>query len=251
MLEQVRGVLRDDAFDPASSTRVFRVLMSDYASGVMLPPLLARLRREARRVRVDVAPWPGRHGDLFAAARTADLALTCDPEIPAGFRRKRLFVDRDVCAVRRGHPGVRRLGSVAGFLAADHVAVAEKEFPEDPVDTWLREQSLSRRIAALVPNYLQALHLVARTDLVAVVPERLVRACAGALGLRSFDVALDAGTFDEYLLHPTRSESDAGCSWFRGVVEGVAAGLGPLQTPEAPVKRRRPGSLSVAMRMLR
>jgi DNA-binding transcriptional LysR family regulator len=122
---------------------------------------------------------------------------------------------------------------VAGFLAADHVAVAEKEFPEDPVDTWLREQSRSRRIAALVPSYLQALHLVAHTDLVAVIPERLVRACADSLGLRSFDVALDVGTFDEYLLHPTRSETDAGCSWFRGVVER-GSGLGPLETPRAP-----------------
>src|SRR5262249_10526208 len=81
-LEQVRGVLRSEAFEPARSARTFRLLMSDYASGVMLAPLLLRLQREAPGVRVEVRPWPGRTGDLLEAARAADAALSCEAELP-------------------------------------------------------------------------------------------------------------------------------------------------------------------------
>jgi DNA-binding transcriptional LysR family regulator len=227
-LEQVRGVLRTEGFDPATSTRSFRILMSDYASGVVLAPLLLRLRREAPGVRVEVRPWRGRRGDVLEAARAADAALTCETDTPGGFHRQRLFTDRDACAVRRGHPKLRRLGDVGEFLAAEHVAVAEREFSEDPVDTWLRREGRPRRIALEVPHYLHALHLVARTDLLAVIPERLVRAYARALGLLVVAVPLDVGTFDEHLLHPSRTHADPGCAWFRGALRAVGDSLGPL-----------------------
>src|SRR4029077_12366811 len=128
----------------------------------------------------------------------------------SGFHRQRLFTDRDACAVRRGHPNLRRLDDVEEFLAADHVAVSEREFSEDPVDTWLRAEGRPRKVALEVPHYLQALHLVARTDLVAVIPERLVRAYAPRLGLLVVAVPLDVGTFDEHLLHPSRTHADRG-----------------------------------------
>jgi DNA-binding transcriptional LysR family regulator len=176
-----------------------------------------------------VCPWQGLAGDLLAAARTADAAITCETQLPAGFLGQRLFFDRDACAVRRGHPRRARLSGVEAFLAADHVAVVGREFGEDPVDTWLRSEGRARRVALQVPHYVQALHVVARTDLLAVIPERLIRAQARGLGLRAVPVPLDVGTFDEYLLHPTRTHADPGCAWFRGVLREVAESLGPLR----------------------
>jgi DNA-binding transcriptional LysR family regulator len=92
---------------------------------------------------------------------------------------------------------------------------------EDPVDTWLREERCERNIALTVPNYLQALHVVARSDLLAVIPERLMLAYARQLQLRAKPVPLDVGTFDEYLLHPARTHGDPGCIWLRGVIKEI------------------------------
>jgi DNA-binding transcriptional LysR family regulator len=227
-LTRVRGVLQPEAFDAATSDRAFRILMSDYASGVVLQPLLSRLAREAPGVRVDVSAWKGKRGDVLEAARAADAVLTCEMDLPGGFHRQRLFTDRDAIALRKGHPHVRLLATARGFLDAPQVAVAEREFGEDPVDTWLRSEGRSRRVAMVVSHYLQALHLVAQTDLVAVIPERMVRAYAKTLGLRATVVPIDVGTFDEFLLHPARTHTDPGGVWLRGMLKGVAADLGPL-----------------------
>ena len=47
---------------------------------------------------------------------------------------------------------------------------------EDLIDTWLRTKGIERHVALVVPGYIEALHVTARTDLVAFVPRRLIAA---------------------------------------------------------------------------
>src|SRR5262245_19177613 len=42
-LSRVRGLLVSDSFEPAHSTRLFRLFVGDNASDLLLPPLLTRL----------------------------------------------------------------------------------------------------------------------------------------------------------------------------------------------------------------
>ena len=108
-----------------------------------------------------------------------DLILACLPDAFPGFHRQRIYADRDVLAVRRGHPLGKRLRHLDTFREARHVAVACDGAREDMIDAWLRRRGIERRIALTVPGYLQALRMAARTDLVAFVPGRLVAALAG------------------------------------------------------------------------
>src|SRR5690606_36093231 len=58
-LEAAEAVLQEaPAFDPARAQRAFAVSMADQASFLLLPPLAARLAREAPGVRIDVRPGP-------------------------------------------------------------------------------------------------------------------------------------------------------------------------------------------------
>ena len=222
-LARVRDLLSDEPFDPSSSQRTFHLRVADNACDLLLPPLLRRLRGAGPGIRIELRPIAA-GDDAFQLAQSVDAAVACVPAAFPGFYRQRLFRDRDVCAFRRGHPLARRLRERSAFLAARHVAVAPAG-REDPVDAWLRDEGVSRTIAVTVPHYAQALHVAAASDLVAVVPERLVRAYAGALRLRALPTPLDAGTFEEYLLHPPRTHDDAGCRWLRGLVKEVGAAL--------------------------
>jgi DNA-binding transcriptional LysR family regulator len=93
--------------------------------------------------------------------------------------------------------------------------------PPDPVDTWLQELGRPRRVAVTVPHYIEALHLVAQTELIVVIPERLVRAYSSVLNLVMKTVPLDVGTFAGYLLHLARTHADPGCSWLRELIRSV------------------------------
>lgn len=225
VLERVREVFVSDSFVPASSTRTFRVFMSDYASNLLLSSLSKAVRRNAPGVRIEVHPWRGIPADSAESGRIPDAVVACQIRDLPGFYRQRLFTDRDVCVMRTGHRLYGKKFSLKAFLEAPQVGVAAVEFSADPVDTWLHELRHPRRVVVTVPHYIEALHLVARTELIAVIPELLVRAYASTLNLVTKKVPLDVGTFDEYLLHSARTHADLGCSWLRELIKSCVPAL--------------------------
>jgi DNA-binding transcriptional LysR family regulator len=230
VLTRARDLLVSAKFEAASSTRTFRLFLSDNAADLLLPPLLKRLQGEAPTVSIRAQSSDRSPPDPFQLARAVDLVVSCVPNSFKGFYQQRLFTDRDALAVRRGNPLASRISGREEFLKARQVAVVGPEFTEDPVDTWLRLEGHERNVALSVSHYLQALHVVALSDLVAVIPERLIRVHADFLDLEVVAVPLDVGTFDEYLLHPVTTHADPGCVWLRHVFNDIAKSLGPLDS---------------------
>lgn len=226
-LARIRDLLAGPAFDPATSRRAFQLSIADHVSGVLLPPLLKRLARDAPSVSIRLQPPSVAAFDPLELSRTVDAVIACSPIRFKGFYQQRLFSDRDACAMRTGHRLAKRL-TRDSFLNANHVAVVAREFSEDPVDTWLREEGCSRNVVLTVPTYLQALHVVAESDLIAVLPERLVQTHSALLGVAATEVPLNAGTFEEYLLHPARTHADPGCAWLRNLIREVATSTASL-----------------------
>lgn len=247
-LSRVRDLLAQEGFDPRRSARTFRVFVSDYASDLLLPPLLNKLQKEAPGVGIRVQPWRGNTVDPFELARLVDVAIACVSSTFKGFYQRRLFTDRDACVIRRGNSLAGQMNDVRQFLNARHIAVVGQEFGEDPVDTWLRQEGKERNVALTVPHYLQALHVVAQSDLVAVIPERLVRSYSEILDLHVAAVPMDVGTFDEYVLHPARNHADPGCTWLRGVLMLIARSLGPLESESVRETPNRRTGKRVALR---
>ncbi|MGA9669291.1 MAG: LysR family transcriptional regulator [Terracidiphilus sp.] len=241
-LSRVQELLVGEQFQPMRSPRTFRLFVGDNASALLLPPLLKRLKDEAPKVCIHLHPWHSHALDPFEFARLVDIAIACVPNRFKGFYQQRLFTDRDACAIRRGHPLGGRLADPEKFLNAKHVAVVGREFTEDPVDTWLRQEGRVRNIALIVPHYLQALHVVSQSDVIAVIPERLIHAYAGVLNLDSAAVPLEVGTFDEYILHPARSHADPGCVWLRDVLMEVAESLWQRGTRRRSSWQRKNGT---------
>ncbi len=101
------------------------------------------------------------------------------------------------------------------FLSRRHVAVVGRGLTEDPVDTWLRQEGLARQIALRVPSYLQALQVVAQSDLVAFAPKRLTDSVARPLSLAVLPPPIDPGEYQEGLFYPLRATHDPASMWLR------------------------------------
>ncbi|MHC2336633.1 DNA-binding transcriptional LysR family regulator [Bradyrhizobium sp. USDA 4454] len=213
-LDQVRTLFVADDFDAARSERHFRLMMPDLAVELLMPPLMEKVTRLAPHVTIDVVPW--RSSTIFTPdfARTIDLVISIGNSFK-GFHRQRLYTDIDALAVRRGHPAGAKLRKREAFLAARHVAVIIRGHNEDLIDTWLRAKGIERRIALVVPGYIEALHVTARTDLVAFVPRRLIAALAKQLSLAIVTPPLDPGIDEQHMFYPTRAQMDPGSIWLR------------------------------------
>jgi DNA-binding transcriptional LysR family regulator len=219
-LDQVRGLFLPDEFDAASSERHFRLMMPDLAVELLVPPLMEKVTKVAPNVTIDVVPWRG--PAIFSAefARTIDLVISIGDAFK-GFHRQKLYTDDDALAVRRGHPVGTRLKKRDAFLAARHVAVVIRGQSEDLIDIWLRPKGIERRVALVVPGYIEALHVVARTDLVAFVPRRLIGALAKQLSLATITPPFDPGFDEQFMFYPTRAQMDPGSIWLRNIMLGI------------------------------
>jgi DNA-binding transcriptional LysR family regulator len=213
-LEQVRGLFVPDDFDAARSERQFRLMMPDLAVELLMPPLMEKITQVAPNVRIDVVPWRG--PAIFTAefARTIDMVISIGNAFK-GFHRQLLYTDRDALAVRHGHPIGAKLSRRPAFLEARHVAVIIRGQNEDLIDSWLRGKGMERRIALVVPGYIEALHVAARTDLVAFVPRRLIGALSKQLSLVTVTPPLDPGIDEQFMFYPTRAQMDPGSIWLR------------------------------------
>jgi DNA-binding transcriptional LysR family regulator len=219
-LDQVRGLFTPDDFDAARSERHFRLMMPDLAVELLMPALMEKITQFAPNVRIDVVPWRG--PAIFSAefARTIDLVISIGDAFK-GFHRQLLYTDSDALAVRRDHPLGAKLRRREVFSNARHVAVIIRGQNEDLIDGWLRSKGIERRIALVVPGYIDALHIVARTDLVAFVPNRLIAALAKPLSLVTIAPPLDPGIDEQFMFYPTRAQMDPGSIWLRNIMLGI------------------------------
>jgi DNA-binding transcriptional LysR family regulator len=219
-LDQVRSLFIPEGFDAARSERQFRLMMPDLAVELLMPPLMAKITKLAPNVRIDVVPWRGPAIFTPEFARTIDMVISIGNSF-SGFHRQRLYIDSDALAARKGHPVGIRLNRLETFLEARHVAVVIRGQSEDLIDGWLRANGIERRIALVVPGYIEALHVTARTDLVAFVPRRLIGALSKQLSLATIAPPIDPGIDEQYMFYPTRAQMDPGSIWLRNIMLGI------------------------------
>jgi DNA-binding transcriptional LysR family regulator len=191
---------------------------------LLVPPLMEKITALAPNLRLDIVPWRGSAIMTAEFARTLDLVISIGNAFK-GFHRQLLYKDSDALAVRRGHPVAAKLKHHESFLRARHVAVVIRGRNTDLIDDWLQAKGVERQIALVVPGYIEALHVAARTDLVAFVPRRLIAALAKPLSLATITPPLDPGVDEQFMFYPTRAQVDPGSIWLRNIMIEVGREL--------------------------
>jgi DNA-binding transcriptional LysR family regulator len=211
ILEQTSQLVAPPHFDPRTAERSFHLAIPDVVAATLLSPLRMALSKASPGCRLIVVPWPGQGADLSKL----DLAIATEPCIFPNFRMEPFYDDRDVLAFRSsdGPP------SPNDALRRSHVAVVPAGSARDFVDDWLDAKQKSRAIAFVVPHYLQALHLVARSDLLAILPTRLLELLGPALGVAGIELPFPQTPDRYWLLHPARLTGDPANQWLRQRVQ--------------------------------
>lgn len=210
-------------FEAASAARSFSVATSDYGSFVLAPKLIELVAHGAPNVdlwlRAVGAPFEEQlsRGDVDVVVVPARKS-----ELPAGIRSRRLYRERLVCLVRKDHPQVKKRLHLAAWTSMRHVLVAPNGTPGGVVDAALTELGARRRVAVAVPHFLLAPHVVAESDLIVTVGERVAAAFAQLLPLRVVEPPVKLPTFDLRMYWHERLHRDPAQQWFREVVRRSA-----------------------------
>ncbi|MGD0558279.1 MAG: LysR family transcriptional regulator [Streptosporangiaceae bacterium] len=216
---------KTEAFVPAKSDRVFSITLSDYSITVLIEPLLRRVHEAAPMVGLELSPIPPDMSETDRGLREHDLLIG-----PMGFafpgESEVVFRDRFVCVVDPANPRLRD-----GWLSLEdlgelpHATSTFGHSKPNPAERVLEELGVRRHVQVTVSGWLPLPFVVAGTDLVAVVPERLARRVAGPAGIVIAEPPFgQVELIEAAWWHPGRS-SDPAIAWLRTTLRELAATL--------------------------
>lgn len=264
MKAQVHAVVADArrALEPerpfvaSELARTFIVHASDYVLTLLGPSVDRLLRAEAPNVCVRFVPnAPDDPAQLRDGA--SDLAVGIYGDLPQEMRSRQLLTDRFVCVVRRGHPIVKKRLTLEQFVGSPHIQVAPRGKPGGYIDDVLAERGLSRTVSRAVPYFVTALQLVATTDYLLTVSERISTHFAESLSLALLEVPVKLRPYALSLVWHPRVDGDAGHRFLREIFVRAATEVAGDRHDEprtrldatdptsghARKRRRRPGKL--------
>jgi DNA-binding transcriptional LysR family regulator len=205
-------------FDPLTSTRTFRISMTDISQIVMLPALMTYLGQAAPSVGIEILHI-AEETPLVLESGDVDLAIGFMPQLMAGFYQQTLFEQRFVCLVRKDHPRVRSKLTLPQFLAEAYIEVTTPGTGHHQlVERALKKQRIVRKVALQVPSYLGVGLIVANTDLLVIVPQRLADIVARENNVRVVPLMVELLSYQVKQHWHERYAGDAANMWLRSVV---------------------------------
>jgi DNA-binding transcriptional LysR family regulator len=223
-LDQVRSAVTSHLqFDPATADLTVSIAASDYMQTALVQPLVLRLLQRAPGVRIAVRHMDPHQIDGQLARGDVDIGLLMPSEAPPSARLRHLFHERYVLIGRRGHPELQGPLTPRRFARLEQVIVSPAGGAfRSPVDQVLAAHGLQRRVVLSAASFLFVPDLVARSHLVALVPERLVK--GRAAGLQVMECPLPIEGFEISMIWHERNHGHVAQRWLR---EEILALAGP------------------------
>lgn len=215
-------LVRESAqFDPATTDRTFRIIGTDYVHAVLSAPLLSAVTEHAPKARVALLPFDPTEVWAQLEHDDADLAFALPMNLPDARRRSGFSEDFTIIQ-RKGHPRGTSAFTLDAFCAADHILIS----PEGggfygATDKTLAQMGRSRRISWSLPSFLLAPTVVAGSDLIAMIPNRIAALYREIVD--QFDAPFASPQFNVDLMWHPRRQNDPAHMWLRALAAKITS----------------------------
>ncbi|WP_076999537.1 LysR family transcriptional regulator [Variovorax sp. KK3] len=228
-LELLDHGTEDGSFDPALASGHFRIMATEGVASVVMPELLATVRQSARNLRFTVMSGDIRRAPEFLRDGQLEFSMGFTQSKTDDLHQMLLYPQRIVCLASRAHPQIQGRLSFEQFIEQGHVVWGADPVPfpaiEALVDDALALRGVSRNVVARVANLSTSAALVASSDLLAIVPQRM--ALDGVVSRRCQVLPLPFSTpaFDVRLIWHARWHRDRTHIWLRQLFRQCAASI--------------------------
>jgi DNA-binding transcriptional LysR family regulator len=217
------------AFDPATARTVFRVRMGDMNAFIMLPPLLAALRRRAPGVSIETTHLPPQPTLDALEADSVQLALSMGLPRTGAVQSRALLADEVMLVLRPDHPYLGARNKGVAFQTLRHIRVSQSPNDTRFLDGYLARRNLPREVVLTLPHWLAGPAVVAQTDLVTIGSARMMRQLD--TGLATLPLPFGPMRFNWAMYWHRRYDTQPAHRWLRALIAEVCAGLGPVPRP--------------------
>ncbi|MGE0211879.1 MAG: LysR substrate-binding domain-containing protein [Parvibaculaceae bacterium] len=222
-------VFRDEAFDPRTAERTFRLGLPDSMEILIVPTLLAYL--------LEVAPGIQLRLHNIDSSQLLDDLDTDHMDLAVGYgdfsegqvhhKRRLLFRETYLCMFNAERTGITAPISLDDYLRFPHVltSLRHEQGVRGVVDDALGELGLERTVVLTTPRFLAVPFLVARAPVVVTMHARIARIFAAELGLSLSSPPVKLRDIAISLLWHASYDRDPGHAWLRQIVVRLVSEL--------------------------
>ncbi|MCK0149538.1 LysR family transcriptional regulator [Marivita sp. S6314] len=223
LIEDVRPILRSiqrvvtppEPFDPATSTRTFRIAVP--AITALIAEVFARINQAAPGVSLE---WVNLGPHLYDAVadEEIDLALLgADKPLPEGLMEQKMPTLERYTYMRRGHPAAENWNKQA-WLDWPHVMVGMSNAARQTVEDRVARDGMERRIGAHLPEFSGVAPLLARTNMLGTSAQLFMVEDTRTYGLLAKRPPVDLPDITFRFFWSARLSQDPGGKWLRSLV---------------------------------
>ena len=215
----------DGTFDPKSSERCFTIQSTDFIQWLLAPQLVSTALSEAPKVTFRFLQPDPLHIENSMSAGTLDLGIGYLPACPPNLLQQHVMTDHYICLVRRAHPIFKSSSKMDldNFTRYPHAQIVPGGFImySAPIDATLASVHATRRVGAWLSTFLVLPHVIASTDMIAVVPSNMAIGTSPEKLVVSIEPPISLPQIPFYMYWHPRSARDKGLTWLRRAIAKV------------------------------
>lgn len=235
-LASLQDVLADAPFDPARSTRRFRIATADYVTAISIPRIATFLAKEAPAASVQtLTARGGSIADLrvetidlvISPRQVIEAAIYDAPKVLTEIEIEPLGREPFVCLARADDPSLSGVLTVEAYLARPHASFSlDIEVHASLERAFLLEHGISQFDRILTSDFTILPLIAAGSDCLALTPRSLARLAMQGLPLRAVPMPLAVPDLELVMVWSRRRRAEADLAWFRDLVRrGVEPAL--------------------------
>ena len=214
-------------FDPASSTRSFRLALSDMGELAFLPRILGHLNRVAPFVELEVIPVNIELAAQWLNEGHVDAVICSRVLAGPGITYHPVLLQRYVCVLAADHPRVGETLNMEQFLAEPHVLVNSNAMHNMPEEV-LHTLKIKRRVRLRLPHFSVLPNVLPGTDMLTILPSQIAGSfCRHPVTgpLKMLELPFKIPSFYVNLHWHVRSEQSSALKWFCGELRTAVEGM--------------------------
>lgn len=224
VLLQIQATIETkSAFVPATSSRNFQVITTDYPTSVLLAEVMQVVSREAPGVTLEIKA-PDAHAEQLNRGEI-DILLMPEKYLLDAHPKEILFEDTYSCVIWNKNRVIGDTLSLEQYMSLGHVSTCFGESDLPSFEEWfLHNTGMHRRIEVTTSNFNTLPQFVIGTNRIATMHTRLARRLANYFPLRLLPPPISIPLLVECMQWHKYLDNDPSHIWFRDVLKRVAQG---------------------------
>ena len=213
LVEIQSTLLEKEAFNPATAKETFRIAASDYVEATIGLSLIKQLTTQAPGIRIRISNLEKENVLDTLDDNRIDIVINPGLPIKSWHVEENLYREEFVCVFRDDN-SVDEI-SLTDYLERPHILVSLRDDFQGSYDKILENQQQSRRIVWSTTHFMAVPFLIANSDSVALIPNRMAQQCAKAMNLKLLPPPIEIEGFTISMVWHQRNRNNLAHQWLR------------------------------------